>query len=322
MLLGTITLTAVAITLGICLGSTQVSPASFFQALLSGDTASSTYRIVIHSRLPRVLGALLAGSALAVSGAILQAVLQNPLASPNIIGVNTGAGLLVLLCSAFFPSQEALLPFAAFLGALLTALLIFALAMGNGVSKVTLVLTGIAMSSILGAGMNCIMILYPDAYIGASTFLVGGLSAVTLKGLRVAAFYILIGLALAMFLRRDMNIVSLGSNARPLFRYACNPDSLFAHSYCCHLGWRCCQLCRTFRLCRPHCSPRHSLSDWRRQCFFSADQRFRWRSLCDFMRPTRPCSLCPLRNSGGDSAFIYWRTLLYLSCYSQQEEWS
>lgn len=213
MLLGAMALTAVAVVLGICLGATQVSPAAFFQALLSGDTASPAYRIVVHSRLPRVLGALLAGSALAVSGAILQAVLQNPLASPNIIGVNTGAGLLVLLCSAFFPSQQGLLPFAAFVGALLTALVIFALAMGNGVSKVTLVLTGIAMSSILGAGMNCIMILYPDAYIGASTFLVGGLAAVTLKGLRFAAGYILVGLALAIILRRDMNIVALGSSA-------------------------------------------------------------------------------------------------------------
>jgi len=213
MLLATVLLTALAMVLGICLGSTQISPASFLQALLSGDTASPAYRIVVHSRLPRVLGALLAGSALAVSGAILQAVLQNPLASPNIIGVNTGAGLLVLLCSAFFPSQDALLPLAAFLGALLTAMVIFALAMGNGVSRITLVLTGIAMSSILGAGMNCIMILYPDAYIGASTFLVGGLSGVTLKSLRFAVVYILIGLALAMLLRRDMNIVSLGSNA-------------------------------------------------------------------------------------------------------------
>jgi len=69
------------------------------------------------------------------------------------------------------------------------------------------------MSSILGAGMNCIMILYPDAYIGASTFLVGGLSAVTLRSLRFATLYIIVGLVLAMFLRRDMNIVSLGSQS-------------------------------------------------------------------------------------------------------------
>ena len=209
----TIFLTVVAILLGICLGSTQVSPSSFLQALFSGDVTSSAYRIVIHSRVPRVLGALLAGSALAVSGAILQAVLQNPLASPNIIGVNTGAGLAVLLCSAFFPALDYLLPLSAFLGALFSAMVIFVLAMGNGVSKITLVLTGIAMSSILGAGMNCIMILYPDAYIGASTFLVGGLSAVTLKSLRFATLYIIVGLVLAMFLRRDMNIVSLGSQS-------------------------------------------------------------------------------------------------------------
>lgn len=212
LLFGTILLTVLAMMLGLCLGSTRVSPASFIQALLSGDTTSSAYRIIIHSRLPRVLGALLAGSALAVSGAILQAVLQNPLASPNIIGVNSGAGLLVLLCSAVFPSQEQLLPLAAFLGALLTSMIIFALAMGNGVSKITLVLTGIAMTSILGAGMNCIMIFYPDAYIGASTFLVGGLSGITLKSLRFATIYIIVGLMLAMVLRRDMNIVALGAN--------------------------------------------------------------------------------------------------------------
>ncbi len=211
MVLFTFALTIVSVMLGLCLGSTQVSPADFMNAFLSGDITDPAYRIVVHSRLPRVLGALLAGSALAVSGAILQAVLQNPLASPNIIGVNSGAGLMVLLCSAFLPAYPALLPFSAFLGALATAMLIFALAMGPGVSRITLVLTGIAMSSILGAGMNCIMIFYPDAYIGASTFLVGGLSGLTLKGLNFPVIYIIVGLVLAMLLRRDMNIISLGT---------------------------------------------------------------------------------------------------------------
>lgn len=211
MLFCTIILTVVSIALGLCLGSTQVSPADFISAALAGDITDPAYRIVVHSRLPRVLGALLAGSALAVSGAILQAVLQNPLASPNIIGVNSGAGLMVLLCSAFLPAHPALLPFSAFLGALATAMMIFALAMGPGVSRITLVLTGIAISSILGSGMNCIMILYPDAYIGASTFLVGGLSGLTLKGLNFPVIYIIVGLILAMLLRRDMNIISLGT---------------------------------------------------------------------------------------------------------------
>ena len=90
--------------------------------------------------------------------------------------------------------------------------MIFALAMGRGSTKLSLVLTGIAMSSILGAGMNVIMILFPDAYIGASTFLVGGLGSVTMDNLQFAVAYIIIGLVLSVFLRRDMNIIALGSN--------------------------------------------------------------------------------------------------------------
>lgn len=213
---------AVALTLAIALlalsfGSSRVSLPDFLSALFRGDRTDGAYRIIYFSRLPRVLGAMLAGSALAVAGTIMQAVLQNPLASPNIIGINNGAGFFVLACSVAFPGNPAILPLAAFLGALATALLIFALAMGRGSTRLSLVLTGIAMSSILGAGMNVIMILFPDAYIGASTFLVGGLSAVTMDGLRFASAYILIGLALSVLLRRDMNIIALGaSTARSL----------------------------------------------------------------------------------------------------------
>ena len=77
MLLFTIFLTVISVLLGISLGSTRISPADFLQAVFSGSTTDSTYRIVMYSRLPGVLGALLAGSALSVSGAILQSVLQN-----------------------------------------------------------------------------------------------------------------------------------------------------------------------------------------------------------------------------------------------------
>lgn len=201
-----------AVVLGVAIGSSNITPAAFFEAWVNGDLTASAYRIVVHSRLPRVLGAFLAGGSLAVCGSILQAVLQNPLASPSIIGVNNGAGLLVLLCSAFLPSRPSLLPLAAFSGALLSALIVFALAIGRSVSRITLVLTGIAMSSILGAGMNCMMILFPDAYIGASTFLVGGLSTVTLKSLEIPVWYVFVGFLLAMLMRRELNIISLGTD--------------------------------------------------------------------------------------------------------------
>lgn len=207
-----ILLSVISVFLGIMMGSSDISIRSFWEAYWNKETTSSVYRIMVYTRFPRVFGAFLAGSALAVCGSILQSVLQNPLASPSVIGVNNGAGVLVLLCSAFLPSTPSLLPLAAFFGALFTALAVFFLAMGQGVSRVTLVLTGIAISSILGAGMNCIMILYPDAYIGASTFLVGGLSGVTMENLAMPVWYILIGLLLAMAQRREMNIVSLGND--------------------------------------------------------------------------------------------------------------
>ena len=84
--------------------------------------------------------------------------------------------------------------------------------MGRDSTKLSLVLTGIAMSSIFGAGMNVIMIHFPDAYIGASTFLVGGLGGVTMDSLQFAVSYIVVGLLSAVLLRRDMNIIALGSN--------------------------------------------------------------------------------------------------------------
>jgi len=68
------------------------------------------------------------------------------------------------------------------------------------------------MSSVLGAGMNAVLILYPDAYVGASTFLVGGLSMVTMRSLRFAHGYIAMGLAAALVQTRDMNIIALGEN--------------------------------------------------------------------------------------------------------------
>ena len=76
-------------------------------------------------RLPRLCGTLLAGAALAAAGAILQSVLGNPIASPNVIGVNAGAGFAVALCTALAPTGAALLPAAAFLGALAAVLLVF-----------------------------------------------------------------------------------------------------------------------------------------------------------------------------------------------------
>ncbi|MBR0597276.1 FecCD family ABC transporter permease [Sinanaerobacter chloroacetimidivorans] len=202
----------VSMILGICLGANKMNLTTMISAFIAGTDSDPLYRILVYVRLPRVLGAMLAGSSLAVAGVIIQSVLNNPLASPNIIGINTGAGVFVLLTSAFLPAYPFLLPLSAFTGALLAAFLVLAIAMNSGLSPLTLVLTGFAVSSIFGAGINTILILYPDAYIGASNFLVGGLSTLTLGSLACPAVYIVAGLILAVFCMRGLNILSLGAD--------------------------------------------------------------------------------------------------------------
>lgn len=180
-------------------------------ALISGGSISESARsILLNVRLPRVAAALLSGAALAVSGALLQAVLDNPLAGPNIIGINSGAGLAVLLISSFFPGLFFLQPLAAFMGALLTACIIFCISAGVGTSRLTVILAGIALSTIFGAGMNTVLIVDPDAYVGASSFLVGGLSGVLMQNLVWPSVYIVTGLILAVLLAPRLNIMQLG----------------------------------------------------------------------------------------------------------------
>ena len=85
--------------LSVLFGSTTVDLLS----MLKGDN-DKAYRIIMHIRLPRTIGAILSGCALAVSGVLIQAVLNNPIASPNIIGVNSGAGLAAVLLITAFPT--------------------------------------------------------------------------------------------------------------------------------------------------------------------------------------------------------------------------
>lgn len=183
---------------GLCFGSQGYTPLQLWQAWCSGDPQNAVYRVLLHVRWPRTLAGLLAGSALAAAGVLLQAVLNNAMASPNVIGVNAGAGLAALCAAALWPAHPNAVQPAAFAGALAAALL---------------VLAGLAVSGMLTAGMNTIKLLYPDAIAGASDFLVGGLSGVTLSGLKGAVLYLITGTLLALLLAADLNVLCLGEQS-------------------------------------------------------------------------------------------------------------
>jgi iron complex transport system permease protein len=124
--------------------------------------------------------------------------------------VNSGAGLAAAVCCAFFPGAYAALPFAAFLGALLSVLLVLLIAERTGASKITLVLGGVAISSVLAAGVDAVVTFVPDALAGYSDFRIGSLAGLTMSKLAPAAWVVLAALALAFSLTHELDLLMLG----------------------------------------------------------------------------------------------------------------
>lgn len=118
-----------------------------------------------------------------------------------------------MLAATAAPAAAALIPAAAFLGALCTALFIYLLAVRAGLSRTTLILAGVAVSSILTAGIDALTLLYPDDVIGATGFMLGGFSGVTLDAVLSAGGYLLAGAVLAALLAVDLNLLQLGEES-------------------------------------------------------------------------------------------------------------
>lgn len=197
-----------AAALSLCLGSRPYS----LRELLTAQRHSAVWRVLVYVRVPRTLAGLAAGAALATAGALLQTVLNNALAGPNVIGVNAGAGFLTILCAVLLPGHPQALPAAAFIGALAASALIYALAARAGLGRTTLVLAGVAVSSILSAGLNALTLLFPDVAVGASGFLLGELRGILLADVAFAAPYLCLGLGMAFLLAPDLNVLLLGED--------------------------------------------------------------------------------------------------------------
>lgn len=197
---------------GILLGSVPLSPINVLQCLIGIDKDSTTYILVNTVRLPRVAGACLAGMGLAAAGVILQSVMNNSLASPNTIGVNSGAGFAVMLALMFGGSYSSTVPVAAFIGALVTTLVIFGLAYMADSSRTTIILAGITVSSFLNAGINTIKLLDTDITVNLTTFMIGSLSGITFDRLLFPAVAIIVALLLSFFLTKSINVLGLGDD--------------------------------------------------------------------------------------------------------------
>lgn len=205
-------LTLAAATVSLWIGPVKLAPDQVLDVLTGRETDSIAARIILYSRLPRTCAAMLAGAALAVSGAVIQTVLNNPLASPGVIGVNSGAGFAVTFVCAAAPLAQQYTPFVAFCGALTGVLLVAILSWRTGASRMTVILAGVAISTLFGAGIDAVVTLVPDATSGITDFRIGGFTGVTMLQLAPAAGLILVSLGITLSLTQQMDILALGSD--------------------------------------------------------------------------------------------------------------
>lgn len=198
--------------LSVMLGSVYINPADILKCFFTPDKTSLTYILIMNIRLPRMLGAIIAGMGLSVAGVILQGVMNNALASPNTIGVNSGAGFFVMLAMMLFPHSGYATSIASFVGALLTTLAIYALAYMADSSRTTIILAGITVSSFLNAGINTIKLINTDITLNITSFLMGTLSGLTFNKIALPAIGIIAAVLVSLILAKPLNILSLGDD--------------------------------------------------------------------------------------------------------------
>lgn len=196
---------------GVISGSVHVPLSAIWQTLIGeGDAVYDT--IVWDLRLPRVLTGLLTGACLASSGALLQGVMRNSLADPGIIGVSAGGGLAAVVALVLLPEYAVLLPAFAFVGSLLSSMVIYFLAKDGSSSPAKIVLAGIAVNALLGAIMNGIMVLNSDRIQSVIPWLSGSLSGRSWPHVEFMLPYAVIGLLLTPFAAKASNVLRLGDN--------------------------------------------------------------------------------------------------------------
>ena len=173
--------------------------------------------VLFEFRLPRIILSILIGAGLALSGCLLQGITRNPLADPGILGINSGAGFMVVLFVAFYPNKAAapvyLLPLMAFIGAIATAVLLVVLSYkkGEGLSPSRLVLVGIAVSSGIASAMLAVSVrIAPEQYQFVQTWLAGSINGSTWSDVKSVLPWFAVLIPFVLYKARTLNVLNLG----------------------------------------------------------------------------------------------------------------
>ena len=190
-------------------GNSAIGTGDVIKVLTGGGTAGQRL-IVFDIRLPRIAAALFSGAALSVSGYILQNNLNNTIASPGLLGINNGAGLFVLVSALIFPYQAGIKCLMAFIGALTVTFIVSLLSESTGMSKTSVILSGVAVSAVCVSIIDVIISLKPETVADKAAFQLGGFASVPVTSLKLAVPVIIIVLAVSLTFSPAMDIMALG----------------------------------------------------------------------------------------------------------------
>lgn len=190
------------------IGARFIAPQTVLQAFLHFDPQNFDHNVIVRLRLPRLAAALLTGASLGVAGALLQAVIRNPLGEPHILGLNAGAALAVVAASALglaFPVGRPLL--ASTGGALLFLLILLLSSAGrSGLTPMKVTLCGVALSAFVSSITAAIQ----QTLLAMRTWLAGDLAGQDWATLGTSAWFSLGGFVLALYLAPSLNMLALG----------------------------------------------------------------------------------------------------------------
>ena len=206
-------LVLIGIIASVSVGAADIKFSMVIKALLFYD-GSEEHMIVRELRLPRALIGTFVGMNLAVAGAIMQGITRNPLASPQIFGINAGASLVVVTGLVLIPGiPSPALVYLAFLGSAIGGLFVYSIsAVGGGMTPVKLALAGMAVHLFLTSFTEGLILFYENSTSGVLFWLAGAIDGRDWSHVKTVLPWTLMGFSLSLFLSRPLSILSLGEN--------------------------------------------------------------------------------------------------------------
>lgn len=209
MILTTVFVLCFTILISLRIGSIDIS----FKELIDGmflSKQSNNFLIIRDLRMPRVLSAVLIGGNLAVTGALLQTTMKNPLADPGIIGISSGASLGAIAVMVIFTDLIKYKIIIAFIGGIIAACLVYLIGEDKGFSPVRIILAGVCVNSILNALSSMVTVFNSAGVSSIQTWLLGSLVNVTWNDFKILALYTIVGIALCLLVIKSCDLMGLG----------------------------------------------------------------------------------------------------------------